>query len=287
MRTPALLCVCLLSAVVVRAQHLWWDGTGREQDVCLYGEITVLETSTGTYFCGANWHMGEPAAGYCGIQDAAEPDTRLTICMVWDTAEGLAPTVTYKMPGIKEVAGPFGGGATGVSTLTGASTLTDWPWKVGETFRFYARKRPGSAPDTTDLLYYAYDNAGKKWVHMSTITSPNGGRASARTLTNINSFLHNYLGQNRDAPRLALYRLWSGKDLDRLTPIRNATGDGTWGQLGGAYFIASGSKANLEAAYARWAKTYGAPRLPKPNRPLAPIPMRSLPAGTLEELKAL
>lgn len=274
------LVLSVLLAAVAQAQHLWWDGTGREQDTCLYGEITVLETALGTYFCGANWHPGEPAGGYCGIQNTDAPDMRLTICSVWDTAEGLAPTITYKMPGIK-VAGPFGGEGTG------AQTLNDWPWKVGEPFRFFVRKRPGTAPNTTDVMYYAYDNAGRKWVHMSTITNPNGGQDSVRTLTNINSFLENYLGQNRGAARLALYRLWSGKDAARLTPIRNATGDGTWGQLGGAYFLASGSKTNLEAAYARWAKIYGAPRLPKPNRPLAPIPVRSLSAGTLEELKAL
>lgn len=280
MRTPTLLFVCLLSAVVVRAQHLWWDGTGREQDVCLYGEITVLETTTGTYFCGANWHPGEPAGGYCGIQNTDAPDMRLTICSVWDTAEGLAPTITYKMPGIK-VAGPFGGEGTG------AQTLTDWPWKVGETFRFYARKRPGSAPDTTDLLYYAYDNAGKKWVHMSTITNPNGGQQSVRTLTSLASFLENYLGQNPATARLALYRLWSGKDAAHLTCIRGAGGDGTWGQLGGAYFLASGSKPNLDKAFRSWKKTYGDPKVPTARKPLGPIPNQVLPSATVEELKAL
>lgn len=280
MRNPALLVLSVLSAVVAQAQHLWWDSAGREQDVCLYGEITVLETSIGTYFCGANWHPGEPAGGYCGIQNTDAPEMRLTICSVWDTAEGLAPTITYQMPDIT-VAGAFGGEGTG------AQTLNNLQWKVGETFRFYARKQPGAAPDTTDLLYYYHDNVAGRWVHMSTITNPNGGQGSVTTLTNLASFLENYLGRNRSVARLALYRLWSGKDVDHLTCIRGAVGDGTWGQLGGAYFLADGSRGNLDKAFRRWRKAHGSPRMPTARRPLGPIPDQPLTAATVAELRAL
>ena len=43
------------------AQHLWWDLAGQGKGTCIYGEITVLATQPTTYYCGANWHPGEPA----------------------------------------------------------------------------------------------------------------------------------------------------------------------------------------------------------------------------------
>ncbi len=73
----------------LHAQHLWWDGTGRDKDTYMYGQITVLETYTYTYFCGANWHPGEPAGGYCGIQNNDTPEMRKTIFSIWDTSTKL------------------------------------------------------------------------------------------------------------------------------------------------------------------------------------------------------
>ncbi len=272
----------LASLLPLSAQHLWWDSQGREDHTCLYGEITVLETMTFTYFCGANWHPGEAAGGYCGIQNTDTPDLRLNICSVWDTAEGLIPQITYTMPNIK-VAQRFGGEGEG------AQTLHDWPWKVGETFRFYARKRPGTAPDTTDLDYFAYHPTEQRWIHMSTITSPNGGYGSVQTLTNLASFLENYMGLDRDAPRLVLYRLWSGTSVDNLSCITRASGDGIWGRLGNAYFLADGKKPKLNSAFRRWQKIYGKPVMGPGTRkkPVGPIPDQPIPAQTLTELRAL
>ena len=53
------------------AQHLFWDLNGQQDATCLYGTITVLATTNHIYYCGANWHPGEAAGGYCGIQDIA------------------------------------------------------------------------------------------------------------------------------------------------------------------------------------------------------------------------
>ena len=56
-----------LACISAQAQHLWWNLEGQKEATCLYGEITVLATHHGIYYCGANWHPGEPAGGYCGI----------------------------------------------------------------------------------------------------------------------------------------------------------------------------------------------------------------------------
>jgi hypothetical protein len=82
---------CLTAAMAltfsanVQAQQLWWDLQGQNDATCLYGEITVLATHPGIYYCGANWHPGEPAGGYCGIQHIG-PQERQTIFSIWDTS---------------------------------------------------------------------------------------------------------------------------------------------------------------------------------------------------------
>jgi hypothetical protein len=76
-----------------QAQHLWWNLEGQKDATCLYGEITVLATHPCIYYCGANWHPGEPAGGYCGIQHNSETERR-TIFSIWDTNPTLHPKVT-------------------------------------------------------------------------------------------------------------------------------------------------------------------------------------------------
>jgi hypothetical protein len=57
----------LLLCATAQAQHLWWNLEGQRDTTCLYGEITVLATAPHIYYCGANWHPGEPAGGYCWL----------------------------------------------------------------------------------------------------------------------------------------------------------------------------------------------------------------------------
>ncbi len=58
--------ILALFCATAQAQHLWWDLEGQKDATCLYGQITVLATHPAIYYCGANWHPGEPAGGYCG-----------------------------------------------------------------------------------------------------------------------------------------------------------------------------------------------------------------------------
>jgi hypothetical protein len=89
----------LVTCGELKAQHLWWDTRQLNEAACLYGEITVLATHHGVYYCGANWHPGEPAGGYCGIQHNG-PAERRTIFSVWDTTRELHPTVTQADDGL-------------------------------------------------------------------------------------------------------------------------------------------------------------------------------------------
>ncbi len=272
-------------ATAARAQHLWWNLDGQSEATCLYGEITVLVTHTTIYYCGSNWHPGEPAGGYCGIQHNS-PQERRTIFSVWDTSPELHPKITAADP--KTVFGRFGGEGEG------GHTHMLWPWKVGETFQFFVRKQRGLKPDSTACLYYVYDREAKGWRHSATITSPNGGKKCVATLGGgMNSFLENFSGQDREVPKLALYRLWLGTTVDQMKCLTRAVGDGMWGQLHGAYFLAEGDDARLAAVFAKIEPKYGKPEFGGKGKNLAPIPNESLPPqlikalGKLPEAKAV
>ena len=101
---------CILYASNAPAQHLWWNLMGMHNATCIYGEITVLATHPGIYYCGANWHPGEPAGGYCGIQHNGPAEKR-TIFSIWDTAPELHPKVT--VADAKTIFNRFGGEGTG------------------------------------------------------------------------------------------------------------------------------------------------------------------------------
>ena len=123
---------------------------------------------------------------------------------------------------------------------------------------------------------------------MATIHSPGGGKASVGTIGGgLNSFLENFSGRDRDVPRLALYRLWLGTSPSNMKCLREATGDGRWGQLHNAYFLAAGSDAELHATFATLEMQYGKPAFGGKGRKLEPISERALPDKVIEALKNL
>ena len=275
----ALLAGLAFFAASASAQHLWWDLAGQNAGTCLYGEITVLATQPTTYFCGANWHPGEPAGGYCGIQHN-DPGERRTIFSIWDTAPTLHPKVTEAWP--ETVFGRFGGEGEG------GHTHLLWNWQTNQTFQFFVRKQPGADTNTTDARYYIFDPARQTWHHLATINSPNGGHTSVTTLGGgVNSFLENFSGENPRAPRLALYRLWLGPDVDHLQCLTRAHGDGLWGELHDQYFLAAGGSNELAAVFSNLATDYGPPVYARHDATLPPLTDRPLSATLRAQLNHL
>lgn len=273
--------ISLLAIGSAEAQHLWWDTKKLNEATCLYGEVTVLATLHSIYYCGANWHPGEPAGGYCGIQHN-DPKERRTIFSIWDTSPKLHPKVTQADP--KTIFNRFGGEGEG------SHTHMLWDWQVGETFQFFVRKQPGFAPGTTDTRYYIYELGSKKWRHSATITSPNGDKKSTASVATIGggglgSFLENFGGKDQDVPKLALYRLWLGNKVDEMKCLTQAQGDGTWGQLHDAYFLAEGK--HLDALFEKLKEKHGAPVFGREGKKLGPISNKPLPKGLTKELMAI
>jgi len=265
------------------AQHLWWNTEEVKDATCLYGEITVLATHDPIYYCGANWHPGEPAGGYCGIQHNG-PKERRTIFSIWDTSPTLHPKVSEADP--KTIFNRFGGEGEG------AHTHMLWDWKAGDTFQFFARKEPGMTADTIVARYYLFDRGTKKWRQSATISCPSGdqkSRASVATFSGggLASFLENFGGRDKDVPKLALYRLWIGTDVKEMKCLTKAEGDGTWGQLHDAYFLAEGESGALEKLYGKLRKEYGEATLGEKGKKLKPISDRPLADELIKALQSL
>jgi len=234
----ACLATFIAAAGYAGAQHLFWMPPAPDAKyTCLYGEIEVLATGPTIYYCGCNWWPGNPAGGYCGIQDAGG-GRRLMIFSVWDTSPTLHPIVTQADPRTKY--NRFGGEGEG------AHTHMDYDWQLGRTFRYYVRKEPDRTGANTLTRMYFYDDEAHKWVHEATIASPNDGHASVPTFGGmLNAFLENWSGQSRAIPKLALYRLWVGTSPKNLTNVTDARGDGTWGVLNDTFFLAEGDASAL------------------------------------------
>ncbi|HTQ10334.1 MAG TPA: DUF3472 domain-containing protein [Fimbriimonadaceae bacterium] len=221
------------------AQHLIWkyqpSSTGY---TCLYGEIQPIATNKTIYFCGCNWWPGAAAGGYTGIQDPGGGRHNM-IFSIWDTSKDLHPKTIAQDE--RTQANRFGGEGEG------AHTHLDYDWQLGKTYQFYAVKRQDASGANTLCTVYFYDDGLKKWVSEATIASPNNGQESVKTFGGmLNSFLENWSGQEREKPKLCLYRLWLGTKPSDLTEVTESSGDGKWGVLNHSFYLAEGEDASLD-----------------------------------------
>ncbi len=203
-----------------------------------------------------------------------------TIFSIWDTTPALHPHVTEADR--RTVFNRFGGEGEG------SHTHMPWDWKEREPFRFFVRKQPGAKPGTIDTRYYIFDAGRKGWLHAATISSPEGGHRSVGTFGGgLNSFLENFAGKDREVPKVALYRVWLGSSPDRMKCLTGAGGDGTWGVLNDAYFLAEGETGRLMAVFSGLEAEYGKPAFGGKGDKLRPITDRPIPDRVIRELTDL
>ena len=221
------------------AQHLWWKTPDPKANyTCVYGQIKVLVTHATIYYCGCNWWPGAPAGGYTGIQDKGG-GVHNTIFSIWDTSPTLHPRTIATYPGVHH--NRFGGEGTG------AHTDFVYDWKVGQTYQFYATKVQDKSGKNTLATVYFYNRDVHHWIKEATISCPNGTFRSVKTFGgSLAGFLENWSGQDKAAPKLAVYRLWLGNSPKSLVPVTRAGGDGHWGVLGDWFFLAEGDHDQLQ-----------------------------------------
>lgn len=281
--------VFLAFSSIANAQHIFWstkvDGKPLHHFTMMYGEIKVLATGPNIYYCGINWHPGEPGGGYCGIQDNSNTERRMIFSM-WDTSPKLHPKVTQHDP--RTDAGRFGGEGTG------AHTHMVYPWKVGQTFKYCVTKQPDKSGKNTLTTFYFYDQGKKHWVLGAAISSPTDNHDSLRYFGGgMNSFLEHFGPAEPNAPKLCLYRLWAGTAPDNLQQLRYAKGDvdketAHWGILEGSYYLAAGNDpAKLSEVIKKQPNAAGDKLNAKKGEKLPPIPAHKISKATIQALKNL
>ncbi len=264
-----------------QAQHLWWyaedPGKPQENRTLLYGELVVLASGPGLYFCAVNW-----SGGYCGIQEHLE-NKRNTIFSEWDTSPTLHPSVV-RADG-RAVCMRFG------DEGAGERTHLDYPWREARPFRFAIAKQPDASGENTLITFYFFDASLDKWVLQATLSTPNGGKDFVRYFnrTNLGSFLENFSHRQLEVPKLCLYRLWAGAAPEDLVFLSKAKGDGPWGILNDSFYLAQGKdQVALDALVARQPKSRDS-RIGLIKGAKAPltVPDRKLPPEIIAALKAL
>ncbi len=261
-------------------QHLWWHAQAAKATL-LYGEMEVLASGPHIYFCGANWNPGNPAGGYCGIQDQPK-GRRNTIFSIWDTSPALHPRVTEAES--RAVSSHFGGEGEG------SHTHLDYRWENKRVFRFCVSKQTAADGNSVSCRYSFFDDGLKKWVHQATIETPVGGYDSVKYFDNgLCAFLEDFWhGADSKSPKVCLYRLWRGTNPENLQYLRKAGGDGHWGVLSGSFYLAGGDDAGAVAAELEKAPHQAGDKLKqKAGDPLIELPDRKLPDGVAKELATL
>lgn len=239
------ICGLVASSQVVQAQHLQWRPASPEKPTtCIYGEIEVLSTNKYIYYCGCNWWPGNPAGGYTGIQDQGGGVHNM-IFSIWDTSPTLHPSVTETEK--RTEWSRFGGEGTG------AHTHLNYAWEIGKTYKYFVKKDQDSTGANTLTKLYFFDDKLHRWVHQATISNPNDGHVSVKTFGGgLNAFLENWMGEERQKPKLALYRLWTGNSPSELENVTACTGDGNWGILNNTFYLAEGETDALAPIFSKY-----------------------------------
>ena len=197
-----------------------------------YNEVTVEQTTGGSYFMACGWNTG-----YFGMQQLGSTTNKVVIFSVWDPSKGddankvpLDQRVELLHEGEGVKIKRFGGEGTGGQCL--------WPyqWKTNETCRFAVRAMVEG--DKTSYAGWFFDNRAGVWRHLVTFRT----RTSGTPLRGYYSFVEDFRRDGKSVNEVRRARFGNGwvRDLK-----------GKWISLRRANFTASSSewesKENIDA----------------------------------------
>jgi hypothetical protein len=201
-----------------RSVHLGYQAPDA---MLFYNEMTVLESTPGSYFMAAGWNTG-----YFGIQELTD-GRKVILFSVWDPTPGDDPNAVkqeerveclYNAPDVR--IRRFGGEGTG------GQCMGRFDWKIGETNRFVVT----AAADGAKTAYagYVWLNEGTQWKHLVTFRTRTGGQS----LRGLYSFVEDFRRDGQSVFDVRRARFGNGW-------VKTAGGD--WSPLNRARFTASGA----------------------------------------------
>jgi len=178
--------------------HLFYDVHDSMQPVGFYNEITLpaeADTLHSYYMvCGF-------ARGYFGLQVNSETEKSVAFS-VWDAGSETGPA---KMTLENEVLLSGRGEAVYVQGLfdEGTTVNSHWvyPWKTGETYRFYVTAVADSASQSTSYAGYFFIPEQQKWKLIAAFKAPK----DTVGLKNLYAFVENAGGNNGRLKRKAFF----------------------------------------------------------------------------------
>ncbi len=179
-----------------RSVHL---GYRAPDAVLFYNEMTVLQSTPGSYFMAAGWNTG-----YFGIQELSD-GRKVILFSVWDPTKGDDPSAVkqeerveclHQAPDVR--IRRFGGEGTG------GQCMGDFDWKIGETHRFAVT----AVADGQKTAYagYVWLNDRNEWKHQVTFRTHTGGQS----LRGLYSFIEDFRRDGRSVHEVRRARFGNG-----------------------------------------------------------------------------
>lgn len=209
-----------------RSVHLRYGGQPPEVSGAAV-TVTVREAHPGSYFMALGW-----SCGYCGIQELSN-GAHVLIFSVWDPVdpydfdakpgdvrEDLQAKVLYADPAMH--VSRFGGEGTG------AKTMSEYNWKVGENVRFKVETSPDGL-NRTAFTCYLRDSSSEGWRKLASISTMNR-HGMAPDFGQLHSFVEDFRRNYDSAKRI---RRAEFSDVQAFSSV-----DGKWHTLRQAHFTA-------------------------------------------------
>jgi hypothetical protein len=278
LRLPCVVAAATIFAALAPGQRLYWklkedQGSYR----CVYGEIQVLATAPNTNYSSFSWWIQCPARGDIAIQDNGARHT--IVFSVWDTSAEM-PSLAVDQGDQRAEISRFEG------TVGGAKTVVPYHWEVGQLFRYFLLRRPDAVHKATLTSCYFFDEAQGQWVYASTVASPENGDKAVKGFGGTTAAsLDNMGGKNNDLSKLAVYRVWAGTNLDDLTSVNSATGEGIYGAFDNSFFIAGGDEKTVKGLINGYVESGGVPTYGAGG--LVTVSPRKMPVDILKSLRKL
>ena len=196
-----------------------------------YNEVTVEKSVPGSYFMVCGFRNG-----YFGIQEQAN-GRKVVLFSVWDSARGDNPNQVPEKERVEVLyhaddvlVKRFGGEGTG------GQSFFEFPWKVGETYRFLVKATTVPSPSGTGaggegktaFTGYVYLPEKKEWKRLVTFRTITGGSR----LEGLYSFIEDFRRDGKSATQLRRAMFGNGWIHDVA---------GKWTPLEKARFTASGA----------------------------------------------
>jgi hypothetical protein len=236
--------------------HLKYPLPDSVKATSFYNEITIPEGAdiVHSYYMACGF-----SRGYFGIQVNSATERRV-IFSVWDAGNEAVDRnkvadsnkVQLLAKGDNVFADGFG------NEGTGGHSHWVYPWKTGETYKFWVTALTDSATQTTIYTGYFFIPELQKWKLVASFKAPHDGQ----TLRNLYSFNENFVGSNGQLQRKAIFgNQWiqrqngSWKELTQSTFSYDATGkagdriDYGGGEENGKFYLWNGGFKKANAKY--------------------------------------